>query len=235
MPYGLTDDHRQILDHLKTRPDGTTAKSVARACGYAGNTPWAASRLKTLAKYSLATESPKGWWHQSASDTPPTVPASSAQRCVEDGRMFYHGLSKKMPLEYRSWLAARNRCRNPECKFFSYYGGRGIKFSPLWDDFAVFIADLGPRPTARHTLDRIDSEGNYERGNCRWATRLEQARNTKRSRNIRRSDGAVFLSIGEAAEKTNASYAAIRHCLRGNQANHAGFTWSYVGDNNAVV
>lgn len=70
----------------------------------------------------------------------------------------------------------RDRCNNPRNRSYSYYGGRGISITPAWDDFAVFLADMGPRPPG-HTIDRKDSNGNYEPSNCSWATRKEQSRN----------------------------------------------------------
>ena len=79
--------------------------------------------------------------------------------------------------EYRAWQALRDRCMNTNSKNYPYYGGRGITFHPSWEDFTIFLADVGRRPASDLTLDRIDSNGNYEPGNVRWATRSTQARN----------------------------------------------------------
>lgn len=93
--------------------------------------------------------------------------------------------SGKRP-EYNVWLAMRDRCSNPDNKDYRHYGGRGIKVCEAWDSsYAAFIADMGYRPTPKHTIDRIEVNGGYEPGNCRWATWSEQRRNTRRYLEVR--------------------------------------------------
>jgi len=80
--------------------------------------------------------------------------------------------------EYTAYTQARQRCTNPRHLSWPRYGARGIEFR--FSSFEEFLADVGPRPTSEHSLDRIDNDGHYEPGNVRWATREEQARNTRR-------------------------------------------------------
>ena len=87
--------------------------------------------------------------------------------------------------EYAVWTHMIQRCTNPVRTGYHLYGGRGIKVCQRWrNSFAAFLEDVGPRPSMGHTLDRIDSDGNYEPGNCRWVTADVQANNTRSNRPI---------------------------------------------------
>lgn len=82
-------------------------------------------------------------------------------------------------VEYSTWLAMRQRCSNPNAAGYEYYGGRGIRVCERWDDFRLFLSDMGRKPGPTWSIDRINVDGDYEPSNCRWATPSQQAQNKR--------------------------------------------------------
>lgn len=115
-----------------------------------------------------------------------TLSCRCLAREVTRARSITHGCSpvKRATPEYRTWNYIITRCENPKSKNYPDYGGRGIRICPAWrESFETFLADVGPRPSAGHSIDRYpDVNGHYEPGNVRWATKKQQMRNTRRSR-----------------------------------------------------
>lgn len=87
-----------------------------------------------------------------------------------------HGESHKTRLN-RCWQLMRRRCNNPNSSEYPYYGARGIKVCARWDQYENFRDDMGEHPGEGYSIDRIDNDGGYEPGNCRWATRSQQTSN----------------------------------------------------------
>lgn len=117
-------------------------------------------------------------------------------------RTASHGAARRGAItpEYRVWARVIQVCTNPANPKYTDYGGRGIRVSEAWRaSFETFLSDVGPRPSALHSLDRVDNDGPYAQGNCRWATRSEQ-QNNKRSNHLLTYQGAT---------RTLAEWAAI--------------------------
>lgn len=85
-------------------------------------------------------------------------------------------------VEHNTWNGMLERCRNPKQKSYARYGGRGIKVCERWLKFENFYADMGPRPSKKHSINRKDNDGNYTPQNCEWTVKKQQARNTSTNR-----------------------------------------------------
>ena len=118
-----------------------------------------------------------------------------------------HGLSKTAA--YAIWSGMISRCTNQNLKKYDRYGGRGIKLCKRWEKFENFFADMGDRP-AGMWLDRINNDGDYEPGNCRWATRKQQARNKSTTRYLTAKGETKSLSTWAEEMKLKPSTIARR-------------------------
>lgn len=108
-------------------------------------------------------------------------------------RNHIHGHAERgsKPPEYLAWENMRRRCNNPADPRFKWYGARGISVCERWNSFMNFLADMGMKPSPEHSIDRIDNDGNYEPGNCRWTTSIVQQNNRRpRGTVVRRSCGS---------------------------------------------
>lgn len=103
---------------------------------------------------------------------------------------------------YKVWSSIKERCLHPKCSKYPNYGGRGIKVCDRWLKFENFLADMGERPDGM-TIDRINNDGDYEPGNCRWATPVEQASNTRATRFTML--GGERVTFSEAARRLGMS------------------------------
>lgn len=126
-----------------------------------------------------------------------------------------HGHTRKGGLatpEYSAWKAMIARCTRPSLPSFKHYGARGISVCDRWlESFQNFIDDMGLRPSSRHSLDRINNNGNYEPNNCRWATPREQQGNTRNTHRIVLNGEPLYVT--ELARRSGIPVQTLQHRL----------------------
>lgn len=130
-----------------------------------------------------------------------------------------HGGSKSR--EHLIWKAMRQRCLNSKCPAYANYGGRGIKVCERWHSFAMFLADMGRAPDGL-TIERVNNDGPYSPDNCRWATRAEQTRNTRKNRFLTH-DGRT-LHVSEWARVVGIQRTTIEGRLKRGRTVHDALT-----------
>jgi hypothetical protein len=122
-----------------------------------------------------------------------------------------HGRSASS--EHGIWQGLQQRCSNPKARFYHRYGGRGIQVCQRWiNSFEDFFSDMGPRPSKKHSIDRIDNDGHYEPGNCRWATKSVQCNNT--SKNTLVVFRGTTKTMSEWAEEIGMNYSTLLYRFR---------------------
>lgn len=114
--------------------------------------------------------------------------------------------------EWLAWKNMRDRCSKTSHPSYHRYGGRGIKVCDRWLDFTAFFEDMGVRPGPGSSVDRIDNDGDYEPGNCRWATAKQQARNRSNTKTVKYR--GVQVTIVELAERTGVKYSVLHARLK---------------------
>lgn len=135
----------------------------------------------------------------------------------ENGRVSHqkHGMCGTP--EYAAWLNMIQRCTNPKATRYGRYGGRGIAICEQWlESFDAFYADVGPRPSKHHSIDRINNDGNYEPGNVRWATGAEQQRNRACNRMVE-IDGKL-VCVADAAKMLGINDSTVRTRIHSGQS-----------------
>lgn len=131
--------------------------------------------------------------------------------CARRTCQITHGLTGHYI--YATWCEIIRRCENKNSRGYQYYGSRGIKMCPKWrESAAAFYADVGDRPTNKHTIERIDNNGDYEPGNVRWATISEQVENTRQTHLL--TLNGETMSLGKWARRMGMERATLRHRLK---------------------
>lgn len=128
---------------------------------------------------------------------------------------------------YGKWASMKNRCSNPNHSGYPWYGAKGVTVCKRWqEDFWAFVEDVGKRPSLRHSLDRIDPFGDYEPGNVRWATSVQQVRNQRKRVKVlgvenarlireRYADPENEVSLSELAREYGVSQTTMKNLVRG--------------------
>lgn len=137
------------------------------------------------------------------------------------GRPVKHGMYRSP--EHAAWKEMKQRCYNPNSHRYNRYGGRGIKVCDRWlDSFVAFYSDMGPRPSAGHSIERRDNNGDYEPGNCDWATKAEQNRN--RGDNVFLEHDGRSMTMAEWAREIGMGVKTLEYRIKNGWSIHNALT-----------
>lgn len=134
--------------------------------------------------------------------------------CLYTETRTIHGYSKgkRKRIGYNCWAGMIQRCYYPNSVSYHNYGGKGIKVCKRWrNSFLNFLNDMGNRPSFNHSIERLNRNKHYTPSNCKWATRIEQSRNTKNNVYIKYKN--IKMTIAEWAECLNLEYSTFRYYL----------------------
>jgi hypothetical protein len=159
------------------------------------------------------------WWCECSCGTKHEVDGRNlrtgrSKNCVNCGHKRTHGHSHLNSRAYTVWRNMRQRCERKTHPQYSNYGGRGISVHESWQKFENFLAYMG-EPGPGQSLDRINNNGNYEPGNCRWATKKEQDYNRRVSRIFQTSTGQTF-TIEDLVRMSGKGYSPIFRYIQRN-------------------
>lgn len=122
-----------------------------------------------------------------------------------------HRMSYQVP-EYTVWKSMRDRCNNPKNIHYHRYGGRGITVCERWNQFELFLSDMGQRPSDDHSIERVDNDAGYSPENCIWAPEIVQANN--KSTNHRVTFNGIEMSMADAARQSVIPYGRLKNRIR---------------------
>lgn len=135
------------------------------------------------------------------------------QRIKETKTIHGHNTRELTTPEYAAWYSLKQRCTNKNSRNYKNYAGRGIKVCSRWiDSFENFLADMGCRPSDKHSIDRINNNGDYEPENCRWATKKQQANNVRDNKIIEYK--GISKTLSEWHDELGFNYATVSARLR---------------------
>lgn len=155
---------------------------LRRAYNHPGRTYWkcqcSCGKIKDVVGYTLT--------HKQTFSCGCLAAEKASVRSKLTSRVHGETIKKTISTEYSAWQSMKTRCYNKNTHYYKYWGGRGIKVCDRWlQSFESFLNDMGRRPTKKHSVDRVDNNGDYSPENCRWATASQQRKNMRSRKVVR--------------------------------------------------